>query len=443
MPKSNNNHPLLNVLLIRRKNVADYLLQKAIGFSTENNRRIEIEREEIAHIKQHLKSIGVAVEDDPIDEDEVDLSVRRLSSVQYTSPNVNGEEKAKMTIEGPVDIVIITALTKERDAVLRHLQSVEETTVHSRTYYKSVIQHENGKNSYKAVVLSLPNMGNTESAIATTQAITVWNPSQVILVGIAGGIKKGDSRFLGDVIVGEQIVGYELGRVTDGKTERRFQVLRPAFKLLEAARNLQPDEWAFKATKPRPDGSSGRILPKVHFGVVASGEKVVADKDLTSELQSSWSQLVGVEMEGYGASLAAFEAETAPGMLLVKGICDWADSSKNDEWQEYAADIAAAFVVALLRRVILSKVEHQAVRSNPVKYSGKSKFELCKRLGNKWRDLALILDIDDYERARFEHGFECHGIWDWMAQRNKLDALEQALIEIDRKDLIEVLERIT
>jgi nucleoside phosphorylase len=441
MAKNQANHPLFKVLATRRKNVADYLLQKAIGFSTENNRRIEIEREEIVRIKRQLKLLGLKVDDDPIDEDEDESSNLGSQFGEDDPSDQNNREKATMTMEGSVDVVIITALPKESDAVLRHLKSVEETTVQNRTYYKSVIQQENERNFYTVVVLSLSGMGNTESAIATTQAITIWNPAQVILTGIAAGIKKGDSRFLGDLVVGEQIVGYELGRAMDGRTERRFQVLRPAHKLLEAARNLRTEEWVFGAAKLRPDGSSGRILPKVHFGVVASGEKVVADAGLVEELKSSWSQLVGIEMESYGTALAVFEAETVPGMLLVKGICDWADSSKSDDWQEYAADIAATFVVALLKRVILPKVRHQPVRRNPVKYSGKSKFELCKRLGNKWRDLALILDIEEYERARFEQGFECHGIWDWLTQRNKLDALEQALIDIDLKDLIEVLER--
>ena len=441
MTKTNKSHPLFNVLEVHRKNVVDYLYQQAIGFSTENNRRIEIERKAISKIKQQLEGMGIAVDNDPIDNDEDEPSMSHLLFAQDARPTQNNKEEAKMTIESPVDVVIITALSKERDAVLRHLNSVEEITVKDRTYYKSVIQHENGRDSCTTVVLSLPNMGNTEAAIATTQAITIWNPSQVIAVGIAGGVKKGESRYLGDIIVADQIVGYEPGRITDGKTERRFQVIRPAYKLIETARNLRPEEWVFGATKSRPDGSSGRTVPNVHFGVVASGEKVVADENLVKELQSSWSQLIGIEMEGYGVGLAAFEAETVPGMLLVKGICDWADASKKDEWQEYAADITAAFIVALLKRIYLPKVERQAVRNEPVQYTGTSKFKFCERLGDSWEALAMIFEIPELDRSRFKQGFECGRIWDWIEQRNKMDGLEQALIQIHREDLIQILEK--
>lgn len=345
-----------------------------------------------------------------------------------------------MNEENQADVIIITPLLKERDAVLRHLNVWQEVVTKNRTYHKSAIPIPNSSDSYTVVVLSLPGMGNVEAAVATSQAIAVWNPSQIIVTGIAGGIEKEGSNFLGDVLVAEQIVGYELGRITDGVTERRFQVMRPAFPLIEAARNLPPEKWAFSATVPRPDKPLGRDTPKVHFGVIASGEKVIADADLAGELKSYWSRLVGVEMEGFGAALAAYEAETAPGMLMVRGICDWADSSKNDDWQEYAADIAAAFTVALLKAGPFEKqVRLQATKVVTVTYSGKAKIKLCKRLGEEWRDLSDYFDIPLNHRARFTRGYECQGVWEWLQQRKKLDGLEEALKFIDRDDLVEDL----
>ncbi|NEP43357.1 MAG: hypothetical protein F6K35_30685 [Okeania sp. SIO2H7] len=87
----------------------------------------------------------------------------------------------------------------------------------------------------------------------------------------------------------------------------------------------------------------------MHFGVVASGEKVVADTSTIPELQGTWNKLIGVEMESFGVASAVDRLNSAPGMLMVKGICDWADSSKNDDWQAYAADVAAAYVINFLK----------------------------------------------------------------------------------------------
>jgi nucleoside phosphorylase len=37
--------------------------------------------------------------------------------------------------------------------------------------------------------------------------------------------------------------------------------------------------------------------------------------------------------------------------IVIRGICDYADSHKNDVWQEYAAATAAAFAKELLHVV--------------------------------------------------------------------------------------------
>lgn len=344
-----------------------------------------------------------------------------------------------------VDVVIITALEKERNAVLRHVESSEEVKSKNRIYHKAKILHERKNTSYKIVVLSLFSMGNVEAAIATTQAIDVWNPSYIILTGIAGGIQEEHKRFLGDLVVGEQIVGYELGRITDSGIQPRHNVIRPASLLLDAAKNLEPEKWILGAKVERPDGSTGRIIPKVHFGVVASGEKVIASNDFTEELKKSWSKLIGIEMESYGTAMAAYKAETVPGMIMIKGVCDWSNSSKNDDWQEYAADIAATYVIALLKSAPFeSKTKIQPVRINTVihefKYSGRVKLQLCRRLRGNWRDLADYFDIPLYERDRFNQGDEPRCIWEWLEIRHKIDGLKDALEYIDRSDLTDILD---
>ena len=141
---------------------------------------------------------------------------------------------------------------------------------------------------------------------------------------------------------------YELAKVTSETTQRRYQSYRPAKDLLNAAKNL-PASWAASVSTLRPDGTTGRVTPKTHFGVIASGQKVVTDPSLVKELQSDWPNLIGLEMEGVGVGLAAYESGLATEFLLVKGISDWADAKKSDDWQPYAAEAAAAFAAAFLR----------------------------------------------------------------------------------------------
>ncbi len=358
--------------------------------------------------------------------------------------NEGGRNSSPQDADTTTDVVIITALKKEEEAVLRHLGPGVPVVTKSRQYHRLSIESDDGARDYDAVLLSLPGMGNVQAAIATTQAIDVWDPGLVLLCGITAGISDEvptwNSKWLGDLLIADQVLAYEPGKLVDGEVQRRYEVLRPAFHLLEASRNLPVETWALSAKRARPDGSSSRVLPKVHTGVVASGEKVIADAGFADELKSDWSQLAGIEMEGYGTALATYQAETAPAMLLVKGICDWADSDKNDDWQEYAADIAATFVSALLKNTSFpAQRKAQAVRQRSAQYSGKAKVLLNRRIGDGWQELADYFEIPSYEQKGFPRASEMRDIWEWLEARGKLDALEEGLAFIDRSDLVKVL----
>jgi nucleoside phosphorylase len=83
-------------------------------------------------------------------------------------------------------------------------------------------------------------------------------------------------------------------------------------------------------------------VPRVHYGVIASGNKLVKDafeRDLI--LKESGEDCICLEMEAAGLM------ESFP-CLVIRGICDYADSHKNDEWQEYAAATAAAYAKEFL-----------------------------------------------------------------------------------------------
>lgn len=351
-----------------------------------------------------------------------------------------------MAEDKQVDFVLVFALEKELRAFLSHLGEFEtrRTDIH---FHRAEVRV--GKSDvYRIVAFRLPEMGNYAAAAATTRAIDVWNPRFILLGGIAGGVKGDDVR-LGDVVVADLIVAYEPGKQKPKGLDRRFKVLDPARVLVEAAKDLNPREWALNAKVPRPGGETDRTVPRVHFGTVASGEKVIASSGWFKELAASFkdskssnlSRIIGVEMESYGTALAAYRAPTAPGMFMAKAICDWADASKNDDWQAYAADISATFLMALLKKhpVPTSVLKEQATRLDAKPYSSRSKLGLCKRMANEWEDLADYYDIPLDERRRFRRGRECQDVWEWLENRKKLDGLPDALKTIGREDLVDEL----
>ncbi|CAH0027544.1 unnamed protein product, partial [Clonostachys rhizophaga] len=89
---------------------------------------------------------------------------------------------------------------------------------------------------------------------------------------------------------------------------------------------------------PRPSNS-----PEIHYGLIASGNLVIKD----AQVRDQWVKKYGVmcfEMEAAGVM------NTFP-CLVIRGICDYSDSYKNEKWQEYAAATAAAYGKLLLNEV--------------------------------------------------------------------------------------------
>jgi nucleoside phosphorylase len=98
---------------------------------------------------------------------------------------------------------------------------------------------------------------------------------------------------------------------------------------------------------------------RVHYGLIASGNQVIKDAAFRDEINTR-----------LGGKVLCFEMEAAGLMndfpcIVIRGICDYADSHKNKDWQEHAAAVAAAFAKELLSEVPPQEVEQMpAIKSN-------------------------------------------------------------------------------
>ncbi|KAI8648816.1 hypothetical protein NCS56_01497400 [Fusarium sp. Ph1] len=115
--------------------------------------------------------------------------------------------------------------------------------------------------------------------------------------------------------------------------------------------------WAFVPTERGAEqvanstvsatADGGRRQPgdiRVHYGLIASGNQVIKDARFRDSLNESLGgNVLCVEMEAAG--LMDFPC------IVIRGICDYADSQKNKDWQEHAVATAAAFAKELLQCV--------------------------------------------------------------------------------------------
>ncbi|KAF5567506.1 ankyrin repeat [Fusarium napiforme] len=90
---------------------------------------------------------------------------------------------------------------------------------------------------------------------------------------------------------------------------------------------------------------------KIHYGIIASGSQLMEDAMARDRLAEKESVLC-FEMEAAGL------ANHFP-CIAIRGICDYSDSHRVDDWQGYAALMAAAYAKELLLLIPTEKVEEE------------------------------------------------------------------------------------
>ncbi|CAH0034081.1 unnamed protein product [Clonostachys rhizophaga] len=296
---------------------------------------------------------------------------------------------------------LITALPVEYAAVVEMLDERHQSP---EIQGEINAQYTSGRiHSHNVVIACLPagEPGLTSATtVATEMSSHFPNIKYRLLVGIGGGIPSDIDIRLGDVVVSQPsnghagVVQFDLGkRLPNGRFQQTSHLNKPPRPLLHALSEVQRkhmlDEGSFteylsqlgerrakfRREKAGPDclfppeyphkrgnncercskkmlverePRSEEDLVQVHYGTIASSNSLIRD---------------GVERdkiyEDLGGNILCFEMEAAGLMnnfpcLVIRGICDYADSHKNKRWQPFAAATAAAYAKELLQ-VISSK----------------------------------------------------------------------------------------
>ena len=91
---------------------------------------------------------------------------------------------------------------------------------------------------------------------------------------------------------------------------------------------------------------------QIHTGVIATTSKVQKDPQLFQRIEKLQRKILGVEMEGAAIGAVA-EIEEIP-IIIVKGVQDYADDDKSDQFRQYAAEVSARFLLAFLTTIELA-----------------------------------------------------------------------------------------
>lgn len=96
-----------------------------------------------------------------------------------------------------------------------------------------------------------------------------------------------------------------------------------------------------------------RDSPMIHYGLIGSSSQLMKDA-LTRDRLAADEDILCFEM-GAAGLMNEFPC------LVIRGICDYADSHKSKEWQGYAAMAAAAYASDLLRQIPLNNMKAERI----------------------------------------------------------------------------------
>lgn len=307
----------------------------------------------------------------------------------------------------------ICPLEVEQVAALEMLDEEHERLPQSRADHNVYTLGSIG--GYNVVIAGLHQPGNNPAATVVTQMRMTFPELKFgLLVGIGGGVPtKTDNGMirLGDVVVSKPAgehsgaVQYNHGKAETGRFRRTGALTPPPAVLLNAAQDLaaqqartrkdpiaenikridtgipglrkykhpgwkqdhlyRPDyihvdpgvscdecgcdpAWRAQRAIDYDDGSGcPRVV--IHRGTIASGELVIKNGILRDQLAKECGVLC-FETEAAGA-LADFPC------IVIRGISDYCDSHKNDQWHGYAAAAAAAYARQLFFHMPIDKVK--------------------------------------------------------------------------------------
>jgi nucleoside phosphorylase len=254
---------------------------------------------------------------------------------------------------------------------------------------------------HNVAIACLPagQMGITSaSAVALHMKSTFQSLRFGLLVGVGGGVPSTDVR-LGDVVIGHPnkehggVVQYDFGKSTPEGFQRTGSLNIAPEILLSALSTLQSNyhmgrsrfsDYLSTLVKRLPNFSrdkAGRDVlflenydhvggdtcekcsedkqvqrrPRenqdvvIHYGTIASGNRVMRYATERDEVSEKLGGVLCFEMEAAGI-MNRFPC------LVIRGICDYADSHKNKKWQPYAAATAAAYAKELLSVISAAEV---------------------------------------------------------------------------------------
>jgi DeoR/GlpR family transcriptional regulator of sugar metabolism/nucleoside phosphorylase len=260
----------------------------------------------------------------------------------------------RMSHSRSLDVGVLIALREEfrefHTFLERDLQPLADVS-RGETWYRF-----RGPSSYEGVATFIGDMGPTDAALVADRLITSWDPSTIVMLGIAAGIH--DDLKVGDVVVASQVDSYldaskanpHPGKPAAFEFALGGNVYRANWDLVLPIRHLEFSHASAYALwqeasisdfeKLIPDGDQRerllksdllRLRPTLADAHLASGPVVGAAAAFSQWLHERRDRNhKALDMESSGLASAAYRQLDPTRVLVLRGLSDYGDERKKD-----------------------------------------------------------------------------------------------------------------
>ena len=276
------------------------------------------------------------------------------------SPDLDGPQRpvpastALNRPQGPVNatgasgpIGLMAAMPQELQALIDLMPDEDAVQRGGRVFWRG---HLHGQE----VVAVLSGIGKVAASVTATLLADAFGVSEIWFTGVAGGL--GAEVSVGDVVVAESLVQHDMDasplfprHELPGLGRSRLQPL--AELTSEVVRGVE--QALVKVHQHVPLHALGLPQPRVHRGLIASGDQFVASADDGETLRHHLPDVLAVEMEG-AAVAQVCDAFGLP-FAVVRTISDRADASAHLDFLRFVNEVASPYSLAIVTALLKAR----------------------------------------------------------------------------------------
>jgi adenosylhomocysteine nucleosidase len=241
---------------------------------------------------------------------------------------------------------IISALQEEQEGLVQAMEGPATLTHGMRDYTVGQLWGIDA-------VCVLSRIGKVAAAMTATMLVEKFEVTHILFTGVAGSADAGVH--VGDIVIGESLVQHDMDA---SPLFPPFEVpltglaqfpsdARMSSQLAGAAYDFVESD--FLEAVDAEDRQVFRLeRPRIHRGLIASGDQFVSSRDHIGRLNASHPGLLAVEMEGAAVAQVCFELGIP--FAVIRTISDNANENAATDFMRFVKSVAAFYAFHIVRR---------------------------------------------------------------------------------------------